>query len=1084
MAAAAAAGWKKERLWRALLALGFTAPGDEEKLPRNASNSVWKSSSRTVFGTDMFDKPNMEAFQIVVHYLFLQLDQTHANSLFRDCWPIYDKKMAACFRKVCFEWLKKVADEVGNSFPQVVASLFLSPGGPKFINLMYHFAKYVLTNKFNEQAENSTWIPMVVGARQQNLHLTAMKSCIASNRFLEGIQKEAFVVGEYKKREELLVKEYPILRKQYTERKDHLDKGVCGFAEERIQKRKELREMWNIVKSTLSELEKEKEVIDSIVEGRVDLYTLDGTDVTLKVPRPLLIRIENEADQIGDLYKAGKLNLAAIIQLCNWSLRLHGDQHCQVSPAELDHHLSLERLAEFLKNELMEMKEKSQKITREVFPSVKTSVAEMESTWDKKWEQYLSRTGFSPLRKKYPVLDLLPTMPPLSFEPASEEAYKSSVFYSHSATLPGPEEPCTRSSERDDSGIGSLTRSFNEPSTSKLQCSGRFNTLVRDPTEETSCSPLREESIEMPLVNRHPLESRLQTPCANKMGRQQKDKAQSPTLLNKPKESLFKKREEPLQKAVDQLAEEVVDIITKDSPGVSQKQDRALEDILVSLANNPFIAQTELPRTPENLITDIRNSWRCAVQESELEQRKHQDESVSTYSKHKNCTNDQVLLESKESSSVNVENTPPDATALCCAEIGETQESWIVSADRKTLPSVKGRTCYLSENTSNADAESASSNCPSTRNEKRNNQFPKPDCLWEKTKFRSSNSLPNCEGSGIGCSDVGSKAEPLHFSSKTGSDTDDALISKTLSTSSGSQVLDFGEDCVFNFSKSLNRNVTLTDETDSEHSLQFMTLERLSTKSPIKKEKLSKNFIMEMCKNDRTLEISETVSSFDTECDLEYTLPWNESQDFNAALNSSTKPLRFGILEETIPDMLDNDSLNSSKSIDVDQLDDSRLEFKSDVQDLRSRLEQLRQGYLATTMYSGSEKINLIEHMGASDFHSNGDGKNQCKSELHGGIDYVNEEIDHADKLFALESEFLKALSPVSLESQKLGLFPASLSSSPLNGPVLEDDLFGISELNPSKHEEPQRACATICENSSVFQGTFLDNGVEQLINF
>uniref|UniRef100_UPI00398E9388 HAUS augmin-like complex subunit 6 isoform X1 n=3 Tax=Pristiophorus japonicus TaxID=55135 RepID=UPI00398E9388 len=1004
-----AADWKKKKLWSLLLALGFTPPGAEERPAGSAGSAVWRSGSRTVFGVDMFDKPNNEAFQIVMHYLLLQLDQTRANSLFRDCWPIYDRKMAACFRKVCFEWIKKVADEVGNSFPQVVASFFHSPGGPKFINLMYYFAKYVVMHLFNEQVENGTWKPIEMRGRPQNSHLAAMKSCIAGNLFLEGIQKEAFVVGEYKTREELLVKENAILEKPSAEKKDHLEKGACGFTEEHILKLNELREMWNVVTDTLSKLEKEKEVIDSIVEGRVDLYTLDGTDVTLKVPRPLVVRIENEADQIGDLYKAGKLNLAAIIQLCNWSLRLHTDY--QVGPAELEHHSSLERLAEFLKNELIEMKEKSQKITHELIPSVKTSIAKMESAWDKKWEQYLSRTGFSPVRKKYPVLDLLPTMPPLSFEPASEEAYKSSIFYSHSAALPGPQEPCTRSSERDDSGIGSVTRSFNDPSTSKLQCSGRFNTPVRDPTDETS-SCLGEESIEIPLVNRHPFESSLQTPYANQKVIQQKDQAQDPALLNKPKESLQKRE---LQKTVDQLAEEVADTITKDSPGVSQKQHLALEDIFVSLVNNPFIAQTELPRTPKHLVTDIRKSWRCAVQESELEQRKHQEESVSTHPKHTHCTNGQVLLKPEESSSVACINLSvnDETIPFCCTEIGEIQKSWIVSADRKILPSVRRRTRCWSENASNLDAESASSNCHSTRNEKRNNQLPTPDHLWEKTKYRHS----NWEGSGMGCSDVGSEDEPHHFSRKTtGSDTDDALSNKILSLSSGSQVLSFEDDS----------STVTTDETKSDHGLQFVTQGRLSAKSPIKKEKLSQDFGLEMYKNKFTLENSESFSSFDTERDLECTLPWNESHNFIATLSSSAKPPRLGILQETIPDVLGNDSFNCSKSVDVYQLDNSHL----DLQDWSNRLGKTPKGFLATG-YGGSEKINLIEHMGASNFNSSGDGKEQCKSELKGEIDYVNEEIDNADKPFALDSNFLEILSPVSLEFQRLVLFSDSLGSSP-----------------------------------------------------
>ncbi|XP_078415778.1 HAUS augmin-like complex subunit 6 [Cetorhinus maximus] len=1045
--------WRKERLWSGLLSLGFTPPGDETRPLESGSGG---GRSRIVFGRDMFDKPNMEAFQVVVHYLFLQLDQTRAISLFRDCWPIYDKKRAACFRKVCFEWMKKIADEVGNEFPQVTASLFLSPGGPKFGNLMYHFIKYVLMRKFNETEKDGTWKTMTFRGKQDDPHLTAMKSCIAANWFLEGIQKEAFIVGEYKRREALLVKENSILKKHYVEMRSRLEKGACDYTEARIQKQEELREMWNTVMDTLSKLEKEKEVIDSLVEGRVDLYTLDGTDVTLKIPRQLIVKIEDEADQIGDLYKAGKLNLAAIIQLCNWCLRLHGEQHNQVGPAELEqHHLTLEKLAEFLKNELIEMKEKSQNITQEVFPSVKVSVGKMESAWDKKWEQYSSRTGYSPVRRKYPVLDLLPTMPPLSFEPASEEAYKSSIFYTHSATLPGPEETCIRGSEKGDSGIGSITRSFNDLSTSKLQCSGRCSIAVGDPTEEIQFSYLGEES-ELPLVNEHPLGSKLQTPYANMMGRQQRDKAQSPALLNKPK-NLFKIREEQLQKAVDMLAEEVADTVIKDSSGLFEKEDVPL-DLFVSPASNPFTAQTELPRTPEHLITDIRNSWRCAVQESELAQRKHQEESVSMHPKYRNYTIGQVLLEPEESSSITCvnptgsidKNTPPVATALC---FDETQESWIVSADREALPSVKGRTCW-SENAPNLDAESTSSNCQSIRNEKQNSQCLKAEPLWEKNKYKCS----NWEESRIDCSDFGSEDEPHCFSNKvTDGDVNDALVSKILPPPSDSQVLDVGEDCHVISKTSVSSNAAFSDETEADHCLQFLTLDRLSSKSPIKKEKLSKSFVMEMCKNDKTLE-SSVFSSF-AECDSDRTLPWNGSQNSIANLSSSTKPLTFGILQETIPDVLGNDSLNSSKSMEIDQLDDSHL----DIQNLRSRFAQVCKNM--TTAYGGSERKDLIEHMGASDFNSNSDDKDQYKPELYGEIDYMSEEIE-TDKLFSLEAQFLKDLSPVSVESQKLGLFPASLGSSPLNDPGLRNAKGVIFELSPSNNEESQSATERIFQST------------------
>ncbi|XP_069780190.1 HAUS augmin-like complex subunit 6 [Narcine bancroftii] len=1034
-----AGGWRKACLWKALLALGFTPIGDDQR-----------TANRTIFGVDMFDKPNVEAFQTVVHYLFLQLDQTRANFVFRDCWPIYDKKGAACFRKwmkkiavcksgltmiylkhICFissrdcwpiydkkgaacfrKWMKKIADEVGNSFPQVVASLFLSPGGPKFINLVYAFARYVLTHKLNKQLEESNWCHRTVRRRSQDLHLSAMECCIARNQLLEGIQKEAFLIDEYKRREALLVNENQALKKQPNE------KAASGFTEH-VAELKEPREMWTTIMGTLLELEKENEIIVSVMDGHVDLNILDATDISLRVPRPLVTKVQNEADQIEDLYKAGKLNPAAIYQLCNWSLRLLGDQCNQVRLVELEHLLSLEKLATFLKNELMEMEERSQKITQEVFPSVKQSIAKLESAWDKKWEQYLSRTGFSPMRKKYPVLDLLPSMPTLSFEPASEEAYRSSIFYSHSATFSGPDELCTTGSEREDSDNLSMAHGYHAPSTSELQCSECFTPSIRTPNVQTT-SCLKEEPIEIPSVTRQPLESGLLSP---RVGKMEKNKDRSPPLSNKLESC--SKRNEPHQKTVDQLAEEVADALTKDSPGVFQ-QDLMQEEYFFSLTNNPFIAQTELPRTPENLITDIRNTWRCAVQESELEQIKRQ-ESVSTCPQQTNCTTDQSLLKPEESSPAAdmkvpgsfLENAPTDAAAIHCVEFDK-MENW-------------------SKPPSSPDAESTDSNHLSIRNE-----------AQAMTKFQ----LDHCREPEIDCSNVGCADESLHLNNKGASDDTDILISKVLAPSS-SQVFSSSEDCVKKSSGSLNNSVT-DDEIYFGHSRQFSLVERLNRKSPIKKEKLSKSFIMEMCKSSDAVENVEPYASFDTE--LDSTLLWNEAQNVTNTPNDRLKsPPRFGILQETVPDVLGIDSLNSSKSSSADQLEESQLTIPC----LQNRLKQLNTKCLAFTKYGGSETLNLAENMGASYFRTSTDSKEQCQSELL-KVDYMNEEVDNVDKLFTLESKSLKGLLPVSLETQKPASYPISLNALEVQG------------------DASQMTCLAKSEIPSVN----LDNGVGELITF
>ena len=52
-------------------------------------------------------KCNFLYFQ-VIHFLLCKLDKEKSETLFRDCWPIFDKKMEAEFRRVCFNWYKEL----------------------------------------------------------------------------------------------------------------------------------------------------------------------------------------------------------------------------------------------------------------------------------------------------------------------------------------------------------------------------------------------------------------------------------------------------------------------------------------------------------------------------------------------------------------------------------------------------------------------------------------------------------------------------------------------------------------------------------------------------------------------------------------------------------------------------------------------------------------------------------------------------------------------------------------------------------------------------------------------------------------
>ena len=59
-------------------------------------------------------------------------------------------------------------------------------------------------------------------------------------------------------------------------------------------------------------------------------------------------------------------------------------------------------------------------------------------------------------------------------------------------------------------------------------------------------------------------------------------------------------------------------MVTSESPQSGGERGIALDDLISSLDFNPFLTRKQIPRTPENLLTEIRNSWRKAIQSEDL----------------------------------------------------------------------------------------------------------------------------------------------------------------------------------------------------------------------------------------------------------------------------------------------------------------------------------------------------------------------------------------------------------------------------------------------------------------------------------
>jgi HAUS augmin-like complex subunit 6 len=73
-------------------------------------NKTMSEKHKMKFDKDLFKVPNQRAFQLVVHFLFTKLDEPRSREIFRDVWPIIERKQEAEFRKKVRSWLVEVQE--------------------------------------------------------------------------------------------------------------------------------------------------------------------------------------------------------------------------------------------------------------------------------------------------------------------------------------------------------------------------------------------------------------------------------------------------------------------------------------------------------------------------------------------------------------------------------------------------------------------------------------------------------------------------------------------------------------------------------------------------------------------------------------------------------------------------------------------------------------------------------------------------------------------------------------------------------------------------------------------------------------
>ncbi|XP_068569584.1 LOW QUALITY PROTEIN: HAUS augmin-like complex subunit 6 [Cebidichthys violaceus] len=594
-------------LWFSLVGLGLT--------PDTAVSSIAGQTSNVKhinLGPNMFDKPNKDAFYIVTHFLLERLNPTRFNEAYRHCWPVLSHKADAEFRKVTCAWLREIMDETANAGSKVVASLFLSPGGPKFISLMLHLANHVMLQEMKTMTTDDSWVPEAAAIPASSLDMAVKRLSLIHTRFLKAAVTQDRFLHEYQRRAQHLVKSMRDIRAEGAKYDELIKRHSSDSTQEGVslaEKTKRVRSLWSDIDGMLSTTKEEQHVVESVLKGDVDQYILDGTDRVLRIPRSLLERIEQLPHQLssGNVYEAGQLNLLCVLELMNHALQLLREECGRVSHAPKPE-LSPQQLQEKcqqMARALQNLHLIRQRISKEEIPEVRSTIRELEAAWDRKWMNTLKDTPLVSFLNEDPALGFLSPMAPLSFEPAADATYRSSVFSQYPATL--LEKPARSKSPE---GI--------PPSSTYLKSSGPA-TAVRSESPVVGAHASSQANSSLDWLFDPPSSPPLKAPSLPPPQASVRKTAHSHQKVAPMRTKTQDGMTTILDMECDNLADQFADAVTTTSPTEGRVQGLDLDGLLGTLHGDPFSTRKQLTRTPESLILDVKNSWRKAVEEDKAE---------------------------------------------------------------------------------------------------------------------------------------------------------------------------------------------------------------------------------------------------------------------------------------------------------------------------------------------------------------------------------------------------------------------------------------------------------------------------------
>ncbi|KAB7503299.1 HAUS augmin-like complex subunit 6, partial [Armadillidium nasatum] len=346
----------EEVTYSALLALGF-----------NSSHIIPKERI-----------PINEVGDCIVYFLFSHIHPQQTSELFRDCWPIHDKKMESQFRNIAYDWFKKLnQSEDFNIKPTLVVSkVVLMPTSNKFLHTVYTLCRFALRTKIRkrdpsfdilflphptkaEQCQKAVQLFMklkedhkdryinLVNEQRRKLQILRSTAQKLVSRYRNSLQVKSDLVSELQTKLNKSCFLEPFEKPEIAD--CSLNQFESEISKKIKEKSEEIRELWQCSSSYRCKEEIFWPFFENVISGKKCLSYVDGSDykalekdLFFKMPfcscmqngvEPLSICSKGSVDLLA-LIKVGNIGLNSLLELAKTNLILNRDLKDQLKKSD------------------------------------------------------------------------------------------------------------------------------------------------------------------------------------------------------------------------------------------------------------------------------------------------------------------------------------------------------------------------------------------------------------------------------------------------------------------------------------------------------------------------------------------------------------------------------------------------------------------------------------------------------------------------------------------------------------------------------------------------------------------------------